>query len=146
MIHRVRAAGILVENDRMLLVRDGTLATGEPYFIPPGGGLELSDATLVHCLCREVFEETGLRMAAGEPIYIKEFLEPERDTHHVEIFFLASRSAAEPGDAEATPDRPFDWYTREQMAHLVVFPEVLKDAFWRERAGGSLRCRYLGKT
>ncbi|HSC88127.1 MAG TPA: NUDIX hydrolase [Polyangiaceae bacterium] len=168
---RVRAAGILVEDGRILLVREGTMPSGEPYFIPPGGGLEPSDHSLHECVIREVWEETGLHVDVGEPIYIKEFFEPVTATHHVEVFFLVTQRAASAADtadaanavdtADAAsaahtpsakgqasaraPDRPFAWYRPEELAGLVVFPPDLAGSFWQERADGTLRCRYLGR-
>ncbi|MBT7673044.1 MAG: pyrophosphatase, partial [Oceanospirillaceae bacterium] len=41
MRHRIRAAGILVDQDRILMVNEND--DGRSYWVPPGGGFETQD-------------------------------------------------------------------------------------------------------
>ncbi|MDB5325358.1 MAG: pyrophosphatase [Phycisphaerales bacterium] len=144
MVHRVRAAGLLVEHDRILLVGEGTLPSGERYFIPPGGGLELTDRSLVDCLQRELWEEVGIRVDVGDVVYAKEYVSRQTDTHHVELFFRVTRQA-EPAPGIPTPDRPSTWFTLEALQDVPVFPPELKDGLWLQTDVSAPR-RYLGRT
>ena len=58
MRHRIRAAGILVDQDRILMVNEND--DGRSYWVPPGGGFETQDGNTRNTVKREVWEETGL--------------------------------------------------------------------------------------
>lgn len=70
---RVSARAIVFCEDRVLLNDIG----GGAYYNFPGGGIEPGEAAL-ECVAREVFEETGLRVAPQrhlctfEPTYLLE--------------------------------------------------------------------------
>lgn len=141
MIHRVRAAGILVEDGRILLVHEGEMPDGQPYFIPPGGGFETSDYSIADCLSREFWEETGISVEADAPLFIKEYVNHTAGVHHVELFFLVRRAAVQKPPGQ--PDRPWRWFTLDELQAVTVFPPELKAGTW---ASGSAACRYLGRS
>lgn len=64
---RVRATGILVQDDAVLLVKQ--VLREQSHWNLPGGGLEMGE-TLEHCLVREMHEETGLQVTIGELLYV----------------------------------------------------------------------------
>ena len=64
---RVRATGILVEEGRVLLVRQ-TLRERSRWNLP-GGSLEVGE-TLAACLVREMREETGLMVVPADLLYV----------------------------------------------------------------------------
>ena len=80
---RLRVCGLLVRDDRLLLVNHSGLAPGACW-LPPGGGVEFGES-LQTCLEREFFEETGLRVATGEFCFVCEFI--KHPLHAVELFF-----------------------------------------------------------
>lgn len=58
---------------------------------PPGGGIEISDNSIIDCIIRETFEETGYKVkVCKEPKFLREFLEIENDTLNLELFFPAT--------------------------------------------------------
>ena len=63
MRHRIRAAGILVDQDRILMVNEND--DGRSYWVPPGGGFEAQDGNTRNTVKREVWEETGLSVVCG---------------------------------------------------------------------------------
>lgn len=84
--HRIRAAGLLVVEQRILLVRHEV--GGDIYWIPPGGGFESEcDESTKDTVRREFFEETGLRVDVGPLVYVREFAEPAAGRFHMELFY-----------------------------------------------------------
>jgi len=149
--HRVRAAVILVQDGKILLVKHVDPSTGDTWWIPPGGGLLPQDRSIVDCAVREVFEETGLDVAVGKLIYLREFVEEPPAVHHVELFFLAKEFAGQLTMEHIKgkgPDEDFirglGWLGREEMQGRTVYPEHLVDGFWDDLAAGFPEARYLG--
>lgn len=64
---KVRATGVLVKDDSILLVKQ--VLKEQSHWNLPGGGLEPGD-TLGNCLIREIREETGLHVKVDELLYI----------------------------------------------------------------------------
>ena len=87
MKHRIRAAAIVVEDGKLLLVKHQHPEDGSVWWVPPGGGIEGGES-IFECARRETFEETGLSVDLDRVIYIREFVEP--GYHHCELFILVS--------------------------------------------------------
>ncbi len=79
-IPTVRAACVLIENHRILLVKQNVTATR--HWSLPGGHLEFGE-TLGDCVVREMKEETGLDIADRQLLYITDRI--VGDTHVVHI-------------------------------------------------------------
>mgnify|MGYP005995080597 CR=1 FL=1 len=75
MRHRIRAAGLLIDEDRILLVNEND--GGKSYWVPPGGGFEAKDGNTRNTVKREVFEVRNITQAkwfsASELYSIKVF-------------------------------------------------------------------------
>ena len=84
---RVRACGILIENDALLLVEHKGLNEHNSLWIPPGGGIEFGE-TAIEALKREFKEETHLDINVGELLCIGEFISAK--LHALELFFMVS--------------------------------------------------------
>ncbi len=87
---RIRCAGIVLDaENRTLLVHEQSLSNKMQFFwIPPGGGLEEQDSSVLACMEREVREETGLIVQGGRLLYLREFVDINNQTHNLEIMFL----------------------------------------------------------
>jgi len=85
---RVRAVGVLVENDSILMVKHAGLGHQGYLWIPPGGGVELG-ASLEDTVIREFEEETGLEISVTEFLFVNEFI--DNGLHAIEIFFRVKR-------------------------------------------------------
>lgn len=65
---RVSARGIVINKDKILLNEFG----GGEYYNIPGGDVEPGE-TVKEAVVREIFEESGLNVTAGEMIYVLEY-------------------------------------------------------------------------
>jgi 8-oxo-dGTP diphosphatase len=152
MRYRIRAAVLIVENDRILLVHHVDPKTGESFWVPPGGGLEDSDESIFQCADRETFEETGLSVTTSRIAYIREFCDHSTSTHHLEIFLLADTVSGTLTLARLPSDQPdsdmikdVKWIGREETPFLTVYPEVLRIEFWTHLESGFAQTHYLGR-
>ena len=85
---RVRVAGILIENQEILLLKHGGVGKKEFLWSPPGGGLEFG-VTAEKNLCREFLEETGLQIQVKELLFTNEFIDD--NLHAIELFFRVEK-------------------------------------------------------
>lgn len=149
--HRIRAAALITDGDKILLVQHVHPTTGATWWVPPGGGLEVGDASVFACAQREVFEESGLTVTLSRIVYIREFVDPDAQAHNLELFIAATSFS---GDLTIRhvqgngPDehyiRDVRWITRNALSELNVYPEILKDRFWEDLHRGFPETRYLG--
>ncbi len=85
---RVRVCGILIEDDRILMVLHHSLGESGFLWAPPGGGMNFGQSVNDN-LVREFREETGLTVEIKRFLFINEFL--DIPLHAVEIFFEVIR-------------------------------------------------------
>jgi ADP-ribose pyrophosphatase YjhB (NUDIX family) len=149
---RVRAAGILVnDKDQILLVMD-KLDSGDGFWWgPPGGGMEEDDESIEHCLKREIFEETGLKVDVGRLIYVREYRQTGINTHHIEFFFEVFNAQGRMHDLSADkppigadPRRFAQWMSCDDLQNITVFPAELKNGFWLKGETRVAPATYLG--
>ena len=153
MFQGIRAAVLLMQEGRLLLVRLVDPDTGEAWWVPPGGRLEARDASVQACAVREVYEETGLQVTVGRLIYYREFVERATNTRFLELYFLADRFrgvATLDGLASRSPGERFlrqvQWMNQAEILQTTVYPEILRDLFWQDVQNGFPEVRYLGRS
>ena len=123
----VPAVGALVVHDgAVLLVRRGR-APSRGVWAVPGGRVELGE-TLAEAAEREVHEETGVRVRAGEPVW--SFDSVVRDAegritfHYVIVDLLADYVAGEPRARDDALEAR--WARPEDFPGLTVSPPTLE--------------------
>src|SRR3954453_13623413 len=87
----VRVYGILMNDERQVLVRDEYIR-GAYYTKFPGGGLEIGEGTR-DCLKREFKEEMNLEVAVGDHIYTTDFFQQSafNSAHQIlSIYYFAT--------------------------------------------------------
>jgi len=111
-VPRVAVGAVVIKADAVLLVKRGKAPSDGKWAIP-GGSVELGE-TLQQAAEREIFEETGIRIRAAEPVYTFDFIERNRHGRirfHYVIIDLAAEYLSgkiKPGDdAEQAAWIPF---------------------------------------
>jgi 8-oxo-dGTP diphosphatase len=136
----VGVGAIIIEHDRVVLVRRGNPPLAGEWSIP-GGVLEVGE-TLRQAAVREALEETGLRVEVGEllGVYDRVLRDADERTryHYVLIDFLCRRIA---GEFEAADDAAeARWFTRAELGGLALAEDtadVIRLGF--EKSGGEFK-------
>lgn len=80
---RVRACGICLQANKLLLVNHQGVVPGN-FWAPPGGGIQFNE-TAQQCILREFEEETGLQVSVQGFLFTCEFI--RNPLHAIELFF-----------------------------------------------------------
>ena len=119
---RISAGGIVIQQDKILLVTHGAAMHGKDVLVAPGGGVE-GDETLPDAAAREVKEETGLTVTPGKILIVEDMI--SRRKRVIKTWFLCSlsggrlartRNAVQEGIIGA------GWYSREDLSDSLVRP------------------------
>ena len=119
---RVAVGAVVFHDDRVLLVRRGQPPSGGQWAIP-GGRVELGE-TLAQAAEREIREETGIHIEAGESVLVFDLIEHDRAgavRFHYVIVDLAARylgGELRPGDDAAD----VRWVAADEISRLDISP------------------------
>ena len=117
---------VVFKENKVLLVKRGNPPARGVWAIP-GGSVELGE-TLKTAAEREIFEETGIVIKAGEPIFSFESIhrdDKDRVRFHYYIVDLgASYISGEPAPGDDALDA--GWISKEALGRLDVNPLTLK--------------------
>lgn len=122
---RVGVGAVVIKNDRVLLIKRGVPPSKGLWAIP-GGNMKLGE-TLKETAEREIMEETGIAIEAGDPIYAFDFMERDDEGtiayHYVVVDLLADYIGGEPHGADDALEAR--WCTWEELKNLPVSKNTL---------------------
>lgn len=81
---RVRVCGILINDDKILLLKHNSIGPAGYLWSPPGGGVSFGQS-LHETLKQEFMEETNLVIDVGQYLFTNEFIDQQH--HAIELFF-----------------------------------------------------------
>lgn len=119
---RIRAALAVIDQGKVLLVEH--TKSDRKYWLLPGGGLEWGESLHAACV-REVKEETGFDVEAGELIWTSETLSPCGKKHLVHMVFSGKLLGGQlqiPNNEERITD--VRWVPLNQVTELVLHPPM----------------------
>lgn len=122
--HRIAAGGIVIKDDRVLLVRYRD--RNDTYLVAPGGAIEDCES-LASAAEREIAEETGVKCTARWPVMI-ENLRASR-YQMVKVWYLCDYIdgvASCTSDAEKEGIIEVGWYSNSELHNETVYPEIIK--------------------
>jgi len=123
---RVRIALLMIEKDKILLVRH---RKGEKtYWLLPGGGLEYGE-TISECAKREALEELSLEIALGDLLFANESIPSDKHRHVLNLYYQAKVIGGQIklGDEEVLAEAA--WIEIDLIDELTLYPntkEILK--------------------
>ncbi|AIY05457.1 MutT/NUDIX family protein [Planococcus sp. PAMC 21323] len=104
------------------------------FYLFPGGGQEHGEV-LVDTIKRECLEETGYQVAAGDLLYVREYIGKnhehahDRDFHQIEFYFVCTIEA---GSVEIpVPTNPdshqigIEWVAISKLPELRMYPKEI---------------------
>jgi len=129
---RAAAGAIVFKENRVLLVLRGQ-PPAEKMWAVPGGSVELGE-TLQQAAEREVYEETGIVIQAGEPVFTFDSIvrddSGQIQFHYVIVDLIADYVSGEPKAGDDALDAR--WVSAQEMKSLNVnskTKELLRDHF-----------------
>jgi len=122
---KVAVGAVVFKDERVLLVRRGQPPSKNLWAIP-GGSVEIGE-TLQEAAQREILEETGIKIQAGEPVFTFDVI--ERDgTGKIRFHYVIVDLAADyvTGDTQAGDDAAeARWVTAQEIDELKVSAPTL---------------------
>ncbi len=126
---KVRAAVIVIEGGRLLLVRH--TRGGKTYWVFPGGGVEYGE-TIEQSLHRELREEVNLEIQVEDLVIVCETIPPDKHRHEINLFFRGKICGGEPRLARDRILTEMGFFSPGELENLLIYPDIkteLKEIF-----------------
>lgn len=151
---RPRVCGLIVKERRLLLVKINSPTRSQPFWMPPGGGIQFQESAEA-AVVRECEEETGLRVEAGALCFVSEYI--SGNWHALEWYFRCYIMQDETGlpqqavlgsDPEIEQEHQMledlAWFDYEalQQAGNEVFPPFIRQHAGEILSGRPIPLRY----
>lgn len=121
---RVRVAGILIEDDRILLIEH--TKNNRKYWLVPGGGVDWGESA-AEALIREFKEETSLDIEVEKFLFISETIAPDKQKHVINLYFKIkkaenSSNIMKLGEEEILTDLRF--IPEDEIKNIKLYPNI----------------------
>lgn len=126
LLPQVAVGAIVFKDDCVLLVKRKNHPAKNMWAIP--GGRVKTGEKLQEAAEREIFEETGIRIKAGEPAFVFDVIDQD-DAHQIRFHYVIIDLDAQylSGSPEASDDaEEAGWISRDQIRTLNVNPKTKK--------------------
>lgn len=129
---KIRCRGVLVHNNKLLVVRHKHQDIEADFYALPGGHLEYGENPQ-ECMVREIKEELGISPAIGRLLYIHTLV-PHEGAQSIEFFFEVTNGEEfvrheEREKTHAHEIAEVSWVSPHETFHIL--PEAFGRA-WRE--------------
>jgi 8-oxo-dGTP diphosphatase len=138
---RIRAAGILVHDGKILLVRHEK--NGKSYWLVPGGGVDFGESA-EEALVREYKEEVGLDVKVGKLVLVHDSIPPNRHRQVLNLYFLVTTASFELKVTQDAVLKGAEFHPLAEFPKLKVNPDVKEEILNGISKGWSDGCLYLG--
>ena len=138
---RIRAAAIIVQDERVLLVKHAK--DGRAYWLLPGGGVDFGES-LSEALVRELEEETQLDIRPGALVLVNDSIAPDGERHVVNLCFTADIVGGTLGVGEDPRVVGVEFVPIEDLSGLTLYPAFNQELATACRENFPHRAEYLG--
>ena len=121
---RVRVAGILIENNKILLIEHKK--NDKKYWLIPGGGVDWGEST-AEALTREYKEETNLDINVTEFLFLSETIAPDKEKHVINLYFKVEKdenSKAEMLLGDETNLNDLRFVSKDEIENIKIYPNI----------------------
>jgi 8-oxo-dGTP diphosphatase len=121
---RIACKAVIAKDGKVLVLREASTydeGTATGRYTCPGGRIDPGEPFL-DALKREIFEETGLDVKVGDPVYVGEWFPVIKGTQNqiVAIFFVCTPLSNKVRLSEEHDD--YQWVTRAEAKALDLIP------------------------
>lgn len=118
---RVRAAGIIIDDDKLLLIshKKGP----DVYWLLPGGGVDFGES-LEEALIREFKEELNITIDVHRLAFICDSIDPTGERHIINMFFHCSYNRGEYSIGKEKRLLGYKFFNRKEIEKIKIFPPV----------------------
>ena len=121
---RIRVAGILIEDDKILLIQHQK--NDKKYWLIPGGGNDWGESTK-EAVIREYKEETNLDIKVDKFLFFSETISPDKSRHVLNLFYRVHRGNRDNkfmklGDEAVLAGLKF--FGKDEIKDLTIYPNI----------------------
>lgn len=136
---RIRAAGILIKEGKILLIRHQK--NDDTYWLLPGGGVDYGE-TMEESLKREFLEECNIDVEVKEMIFVSQGIAPNKSRHIVHMNFVVEYINGELRVGDEGILKEVCYLSLEELETITLYPNIKKEL--KEYYRGNKQLRYLG--
>jgi len=137
---RVRAAGILITGDGLLLIAHEK--NDDVYWLLPGGGVDYGES-LSEALVREFMEELNIKVTVGDLAFISDSIDPAGERHVINICFTCGYDGGDYILGEEGRLHDFRFFRKDEISEIIIFPPINDELISIFDSG--VKGKYIGK-